>query len=159
MKRLHDGASGSIPASGKKSCPSTGQLHLNSTEVFRLLGFWLVDRSRIYESGAPPPDYVERYMPWYLLGQFSRTFHRGRLDIFNEYIRTERPCYGILVYKIDYEIWNWFIHECVNSPVLWFADKEEPLDVHTNEYLEISRVNLRGDYCAFKKFPNLNEPV
>lgn len=198
MKRNHEGASGSIPASGNSTLPSARQLHwpsllkpqprmstgnsaptwakrrplqeINGEEHFgrvlqrRIVGeiffYWLVDRSRLGRDGSVA-DYFERVCPYYLAGQLWRTLHPGRLCGFSQYIKAQKPNYGVIITRIDWQIWGWFFAEDSEQPIHWFPIDEEPLDFHTHEYLEISAITLRGQFSAWKKFPgtDLNKMV
>lgn len=157
MKRLHDGASGSNPAYDIKrlaSAPADVQINLRR-HVGEIFGYWLVDRCRVFANGDAD-DYIERYIPWYILGQLSRTMRRDRPCRFALYIKSVEPNYGCLVHQVDWAVWKWFVECSKREPFKWFPPNQEPVEIHTNEYLEVSGVNLRGNFNAFKKFPDLN---
>lgn len=153
MKRLCDGASGSNPAPVKRVFGVSVTLERT---VFEIFIFWLVDRSRVHADGSMG-GHAEEFCPWWLVQQAVRTLHPRKPSWLRNLIHSQEPCYGILVGRLDWEIWSWFLHTSKDSPFEWYRTGEEPVDVHTNEYLEISGLNLRGDYNAFKKFPDLNE--
>lgn len=170
MKRLHDGHSGSNLRGGRDFAqersdpPPTKRIELRDSlsltygpTVLEIFGVWLVDRCRINADGSHG-DYVEQYIPWYVLEQCARGLHtKPGFNFYRSYIKSVNPCYGLLVHRIDHSIWCWFLGTSQGEPLQWFEHGKEPLDIHTNEYLEISCLNLRGNYNAFKKFPDLND--
>lgn len=192
MKRNHEGASGSIPASGNstllsarqlqpnpllrprpyiatgksappfkklKPTPISGEDHYQRILLRRATGevfiFWLLDRCRILVDGSCL-DYLERYLPEYLAQQLWRTSHPGRDCGVKAYIDFPKPNYGIVIKRIDWEIWTWYTHECTNKAIQWVLPGEEPLEFRNNEWMELSNTNLRGDYSAWKHFTGLS---
>jgi len=127
-------------------------LRRNAGEVFFC---WLLDRCRVYEDGTCL-DYFERYCWWKVARQLCRTNHPKVLHCgYTRYLESFPNSHGVLLHKIDWEIWQWFKTENPDEKIKWYKPNDEPLELHTNEYLEISSISLRGEWCAFKKFKGI----
>lgn len=120
--------------------------------------YWWIDQCRVGVDGSHG-NYFESLLPWYLTGQIWRSltgYQKGqeqRAFPYPEYIKSVQPhCYGVLIYKIDYEVWTWFTRAIKPGQLMWHKLNEEPLDFQTNEYLEITSISLNGNFSAWRKF-------
>lgn len=120
--------------------------------------YWWIDQCRIGVDGSHG-HFFESLLPWYLTGQIWRSltgYPKGqepRAFPYPEYIKSVQPaCYGVLIYKIDYEVWQWFVRGAKKDSIAWFPLNKEPMDFQSNEYLEITSISLNGNFSAWRKF-------
>lgn len=115
---------------------------------------YILDRVRVVTVGYTG-EYLEQYMPWHIYEQLLRTHRAEPWTVFapyriEDYARGLQPNYGLIVHRIDSEIWKWFVREA--KEITWVAPNAEPQSYHTDEYLEINNIVLRGDLCAWAHF-------
>lgn len=169
MKRIHAGSRGSNPTSvsaipdiqrqrvrdeydilpGCNVCVALKQLVLEITLL------WIVDRCRISPDGQAT-NYFNEWLSWEVAAQISRSMHPGRPNVYAMRVDIYRPNFGILVSKLDWKMWVWFRDYASAEPFKWYPPEGEPEDIHHQEYVEIPAVNLKGQFSAFKKMPDLN---
>lgn len=123
-----------------------------SRNVGEVLVCWLLEQCKVTPTGGYG-RYLEEYFPWDVACQLWRTMHPGRPNGFDARISNFEPDCGILIYRIDYEIWTWFANESAGPALVWHKPGEEPLEYHeNNDWMEIPSITLHSGRSAWRQF-------
>lgn len=119
----------------------------NSQSVLEIFGVWVVDRSRITSDGIAP-DYINRYIPFYLLEQLARTIHRSESEKWWNKFIFGTSTYGVCIQKRTYRRWTDITLYIPPGSRGWLTTKDSQMEKYERKEIPftIKKEEILGHY-------------